>query len=49
MVDVLPDFVEELLNDFSQQKDAWQLCLYFIQQTHNEYVMMYCLSVLEVG
>ena len=42
-------FVEELLNNFSQQKDAWQYCLVFIKQTSNEYVMMYSLSVLEVS
>ncbi|XP_067938254.1 exportin-6-like [Watersipora subatra] len=39
--------IEELLNNFSQQKDSWQYCLMFIEQTSNEYVLMYALSVLE--
>ena len=39
---------EDLLTNFSQQKDAWKHCLYFVTTTHNEYVIMYCCTVLEV-
>lgn len=41
-------FIEELLNNFSREKDAWKHCLYFLSSTQNEYVMMYCMTVLEV-
>ncbi len=40
--------LEELLNNFSQQKDAWKHSMYFISHTRNEYVMMYCMTMLEV-
>lgn len=39
--------IEELLNNFSQQQGAWQHCLYFMANTNNEFVMMYCMTVLE--
>ncbi|CAH1795674.1 unnamed protein product [Owenia fusiformis] len=39
--------IEELLNNFSQQKDAWRHCLFYMANTGNEYVMMYCMTVLE--
>ena len=39
--------IEEILEKFSQQKDCWKHSLYFLANTLNEYVMMYCLSVLE--
>ncbi|KAL5018253.1 hypothetical protein ScPMuIL_003975 [Solemya velum] len=39
--------IEELLNNFSQTQDAWKHCLYFMSSTKNEYVMMYCMTVLE--
>lgn len=39
--------IEELLNNFSREKDAWKHCLYFLSSTQNEYVMMYCMTVLE--
>ena len=41
--------VEDLLNNFSQQRDSWKHCLFFMANTQNEYVMMYCLTVMEVG
>ena len=41
-------FAESQLNSFVQMKDAWKMCLYFITHTHNEYVMMYAMNVLEV-
>ena len=39
---------EELLNHFGQQLDSWRHCLFFLGNTNNEYVMMYCMTVLEV-
>lgn len=39
--------IEELLNQFSQTRDCWKQCLYFLSSTQNEYVMMFCLTVLE--
>lgn len=39
--------IEELLTNFSQQKDAWKHCLFFTTTTHNEYVIMFCCTVLE--
>lgn len=32
---------------FGQQKGSWKHCIHFFTNTANEYVMMYCLSVLE--
>lgn len=40
---------EELLNNFSQTQDSWKHCLFFMANTQNEYVMMFCLTVLEVS
>ena len=42
------NFAEELLENFSQQRDAWHHCLFFMANTRNEYVLMYCMTVLEV-
>lgn len=42
-------FSEELLNNFSQTQDSWKHCLFFMANTQNEYVMMFCLTVLEVS
>ncbi|KAJ8284173.1 hypothetical protein COCON_G00030230 [Conger conger] len=39
--------IEELLNNFAQQTGAWRYCLYFLSNTHNEYIMMYSLTVFE--
>ncbi|XP_068613529.1 exportin-6-like [Brachionichthys hirsutus] len=39
--------MEELLNNFAQQSGAWRLCLFFLSNTRNEYVMMYSLTVFE--
>ncbi|KAM6962761.1 exportin-6 [Aplochiton taeniatus] len=39
--------IEELLNNFAQQTGAWRLCLFFLSNTSNEYVMMYSLTVFE--
>ena len=40
---------EELLNNFSQTRECWRHSLYFLANTENQYVMMYCMTVLEVG
>ena len=42
-------FTEELLNNFSQTRECWRHSLYFLANTHNQYVMMYCMTVLEVS
>lgn len=39
--------IEEILNNFTQTKDSWQHCLYYLSNTTNEYVMMFCLTALE--
>ncbi|XP_076441128.1 exportin-6-like [Babylonia areolata] len=39
--------IERQLNSFLQMKDAWKLCMFFMVNTQNEYVMMYALNVLE--
>ncbi|KAK2152122.1 hypothetical protein LSH36_339g04009 [Paralvinella palmiformis] len=39
--------IEELLNNFSQQRDAWKHCFYFMTHSHNQYVIMYSMNVLE--
>ncbi|XP_076324683.1 LOW QUALITY PROTEIN: exportin-6-like [Tachypleus tridentatus] len=39
--------IEELLNNFSYQEGAWRHSLYFMSNTRNEYVIMYCLTMLE--
>lgn len=40
---------EEILNNFTQTRDAWQHCLYYLANTHNEYVMMFCMTAIEVN
>lgn len=39
--------IEEILNNFTQTRDAWQHCLYYLANTHNEYVMMFCMTAIE--
>ncbi|KAK6169003.1 hypothetical protein SNE40_020137 [Patella caerulea] len=39
--------IEALLNNFGQTKESWKHCLYFMSNTQNEYVIMFCLSLLE--
>ncbi|KAG8433210.1 hypothetical protein GDO86_017484 [Hymenochirus boettgeri] len=39
--------IESLLNNFAQQLGAWRLCFYFLSSSHNDYVLMYSLSVFE--
>lgn len=39
--------IENQVNNFSQQQGALKHCLFFLSHTSNEFVMMYCLTVLE--
>ena len=39
---------EGLLEQFSQTQDSWKHCLYYMANSKNEYVTMYCMTVLEV-
>ncbi|KAK7002625.1 Exportin-6 [Biomphalaria glabrata] len=39
--------IESILNNFTQMSNAWEMCLYFMGHSHNEYVMMFCLNVQE--
>ncbi|XP_076821839.1 exportin-6-like [Clavelina lepadiformis] len=39
--------IEEQLTRFGNQTGAWKHCLHILTHTRNEYVLMYCLSVLE--
>lgn len=39
--------IEEQLNKFGQQKGCWKDCVFFFNNTTNELVMMYCMSVME--
>ncbi|XP_044160267.1 LOW QUALITY PROTEIN: exportin-6 [Bufo gargarizans] len=39
--------IEALLNNFAQQLGAWRFCFYFLSSSHNDYVLMYSLSVFE--
>lgn len=39
--------IETLLDNFCQTQDAWRHSLYFLANTHNEYVMMFCMTATE--
>ncbi|XP_015917777.1 exportin-6 isoform X2 [Parasteatoda tepidariorum] len=39
--------IEEILENFKNQPECWKHCLSFLSNTSNEFVMMYCLTVLE--
>lgn len=39
---------EAHLQGFKQQPDAWQQCATFMQQSNDDNVLWYCLSVFEV-
>ncbi|GFS20899.1 exportin-6-like [Elysia marginata] len=39
--------IESILANFKQMANAWEMCLFFMSHTQNEYVMMFCLNVLE--
>ena len=40
--------IENLLNNFKQQQNAWSLSLWFLNHSSNDYVRIYCLTTLEV-
>lgn len=42
-------FLEQVLHNFSQQSGAWHQCVYFMNNCSNQYVLMYAISVFEVG
>ena len=42
-------FIGKVLENFAQQAGIWKYCMHFIEKTNNEYVIMYCLNVLEVS
>ncbi|XP_064607184.1 exportin-6-like [Liolophura sinensis] len=39
--------IEDVLNNFSQTQDAWKHSLYYLAHTENQYVLMYCMTVVE--
>ncbi|GFQ82242.1 exportin-6 [Trichonephila clavata] len=39
--------IEEILDSFKNQSECWHHCLNFISNTSNEFVIMYCLTVIE--
>ncbi|GIY26955.1 exportin-6 [Caerostris extrusa] len=39
--------IEEVLQGFKNQPECWRHCLNFLSSTSNQYVMMYCLNVIE--
>ncbi|KAF5293825.1 hypothetical protein FQA39_LY03310 [Lamprigera yunnana] len=39
--------IEAQLNTFSNQRDCWKLCVYFLTHTSSQYVSMYALSTIE--
>lgn len=41
--------VGKILENFAQQMGVWKYSLQFIEKTNNEFVIMYCLNVLEVS
>jgi len=41
--------VGKVLENFAQQMGVWKHSLQFIEKTSNEFVIMYCLNVLEVS
>ena len=46
---VLFSFLEQVLQNFSQQSGAWHHCIYFMNNCSNQYVLMYAVSVFEVS
>lgn len=40
--------IESQLTNFSNQRDCWRFCVYFMRHTASQYVSMYALSTLEV-
>ncbi|GBP60031.1 Exportin-6-B [Eumeta japonica] len=40
--------IETMLENFSNRHDAWKHCLLFLQKSHNQYVLMFSLTTLEL-
>lgn len=40
--------IESQLESFSNQRDSWKLCLYFMTHSENHYVCMYSMTSIEV-
>lgn len=41
--------IESMLENFSSRQDSWKHCLIFLQKSHNQYVLMFTLTTLEVS
>ncbi|XP_055948034.1 exportin-6-like isoform X2 [Argiope bruennichi] len=39
--------IEQILDNFKTQPECWRHCLNFLSNTSNQFVMMYCLTVIE--
>lgn len=39
--------IEDILNNFCLQDGAWRQCIFFLNNTSNDYVLMYSLSIFE--
>ncbi|CAH2262819.1 jg9193 [Pararge aegeria aegeria] len=39
--------IENMLENFSNNRDSWKHCLLFLQKTQNQYVLMFILTTLE--
>lgn len=40
--------IETVLGEFGSQRDAWKHCIYYLNNTANPFVCMFCLATLEV-
>lgn len=40
--------IENMLENFSNNRDSWKHCLLFLQKSQNQYVLMFILTTLEV-
>ena len=39
--------IEQMLATFSSVESAWRDCIYFLENSRNDYVAMFCLTTLE--
>jgi len=42
-------YSEAVLTQFSREPEVWKQCLYFICNSNDEFVLMFCLNILEVN
>ena len=40
---------DKLLENFSQQQGVWRYCVWFLQVSQSQHVLMYSLNLLEVS